>query len=134
MSININSKLQEDIDNVYVNYTFYGIPSSVNYITPAKVIMMNYPGIENNPNFTYTNKSTMMPTNASKYISSVAYISASDFTYQTGNTNIDSNSLQITIRCTSLDGASTIYCIFFVNNVDNPRNQVLSNIINKGIH
>jgi hypothetical protein len=133
MSININPNLTEDINNMYVNFAFSNIPSNINYITPAKVIMMNFSGNASAPNFTYTSKNVMVPTNASKYVSSVGYLSASDFTYNKGNTTIDSKSLQITFRCTSLDDASTIFCIFFANNGKNEKTRVMTELINNVI-
>jgi hypothetical protein len=133
MSINIDPNIIEDVNNIYVNYSFSTIPSNINYIIPANVVMMNFTGNASAPNFTYTSKNIMVPTNASKYISSIAYLSTSDFTYSKKNTTINSNSLQITFRCTSLDDASTIYCIFFVNNGKNEKMRVLTELINNAI-
>jgi hypothetical protein len=114
--MNITQALTDDRNNESVTFHFYGQPTQVNLITPAKVIMFHYDGKPNDPNVKVTNKQVLSATTATTYVASTAYLSASDFQYQHLNDKFDSSSLQMTIKCESLDSASTIYFLFFINN------------------
>jgi hypothetical protein len=129
MNIDITPITKADVNNVYVNYKLYGIPKQVNFTKPAGVISMLYEGDESQPNFTYTDMNHNTQAKALKYVSSIVYISASDFSYQMRNIKIDAASLQITVKCRSLDDGPPIYCIFFAKEGKSKASESLTEII-----